>query len=98
MKSVISIVFQRLLKNSYGATAMLKDSAGGQNSQNRGQARLICFVPLASAEVKLILYSKKPERKTGRWRETEHDSKAVAFRPRQACRELKGCAAGPASF
>lgn len=70
MKSVISIAFQDLLKNSYRASAMLKDFAGGQNSHNRGQARLICFVPIASAEVKFILYSKKPERKTGMWRET----------------------------
>ncbi len=30
------------------ATARVKDSADGQNSQNKGQARLICFVPLAS--------------------------------------------------
>lgn len=74
------------------ATAMVKDSAGGQNSQNKGQARLICFVPLASVEVKFILFSEKLEQKTARWREKnrerEHDSKAVAFRPWQVHSEL----------
>lgn len=53
------------------AKARVKDSADGQNSQNKGQARLICFVPLASVEVKFILFSEKLEQTTARWRETK---------------------------